>query len=292
MRNEAAHIGALVGSMLGQSRLPDLWAVVDDGSDDATVEMVRSLVGGATFVRVFTVPSSGPEDDNESRLRSASEARAFNWALTQVDVEQFTHIAKVDGDIELPCDWFAGLLAEFARRPGLGIAGGLFAERAADGWRPVSIPAYHVPGALKVYARSCLESIGGIREHLGWDTIDETTARMQGFETRSFPEIVARHLRPWGTVGGTLRGRSRYGACAYAARYPAAWVALRSLKVATMPPRGLSGAAFLLGYARAAVRKAHRVEDEDFRRFVRTELRQRITRKFRFRSIVPTSKRV
>ncbi len=34
--------------------------------------------------------------------------------------------------------------------------------------------------------RECFAAIGGVRERLGWDGIDEVTARMHGFETRSF----------------------------------------------------------------------------------------------------------
>ena len=43
-----------------------------------------------------------------------------------------------------------------------------------------------------------------------------------------------------------------------------------------MPPVGLSGAAFAYGYARAAVRRTPQVDDREFRRFVRRELRARM----------------
>ena len=53
-------------------------------------------------------------------------------------------------------------------------------------------------------------------------------------------------------------------------------MALRSFKVAARRPFGLSGVAFLYGYARSVVRRDDRVEDERFRRFVAAELRGRI----------------
>ena len=133
-------------------------------------------------------------------------------------------------------------------------------------------------GALKLYSRECFEAIGGIEERLGWDTIDETYARMLGFRTRSFDELVAHHHRPLGTADGRLRGRARYGQAAYIVRYGLPWVLLRSLKVATERPYGVSGAAFIAGYLRAALLREPKVEDEEFRRFVRRELRGRITR--------------
>jgi hypothetical protein len=79
------------------------------------------------------------------------------------------------------------------------------------------------------------------------------------------------------TRGGTLRGRARHGQCAYILRYGAWWVTLRSLKIATWRPYGLSGAAFLYGYVRSALRREERVEDEDYRRFVARELRDRVS---------------
>ena len=71
----------------------------------------------------------------------------------------------------------------------------------------------------EVYSRECFEAIGGIDERLGWDTIDETYARLRGFTTRSFDGLVARHHRPVGTADGTLRGRARHGQCAYILHY-------------------------------------------------------------------------
>ena len=279
VRDEAAYIGRLIESVAAQTRRPDVWLAVDDGSTDETLERLGAAAAEHAFLRVLRAPAGADRADSEGRLGRAAEVRALNWALTQVDLDGFTHVAKLDGDIEAPPDYFERLLHEFARDPSLGIAGGRFAERRGDGWRTVRIPDHHVPGALKVYRRDCLEAIGGLREHLGWDTIDETTARMRGFTTRSLPGLVAHHHRPMGSVGGRLRGRARYGTCAYAAGYPAGWVVLRSLKVALQRPWGVSGAAFLFGYGRAALRSHRADEDAELRRFVRAELRRRVLRR-------------
>jgi len=132
-----------------------------------------------------------------------------------------------------------------------------------------------VPGTLKSYSLECFQAIGGVQERLGWDTIDETYARMRGYRTRVFAELVAHHHRPWGSADGTLRGRARHGRCAYIVQFPLPWVTLRAFKVARTRPRGLSGVAFLYGYLRAAAGGVRRVEDPAFRGFVRAELRGR-----------------
>jgi glycosyltransferase involved in cell wall biosynthesis len=274
-RDEAAYLEKTIRGVMAQSRTPDLWLIVDDGSTDATPRILARFAAEAPFLRILQAPAqvSRPGED---RLTIAAEARAFNAALATVDLSEFTHVGKLDADVELPPDYMERLLERFDSEPRLGVAGGTLLEQGVNGWRPAKVPAYHVRGALKLYSRECFEAIGGIEERLGWDTIDETYARMHGYTTRSLPQPAARHHRPVATRGGTLRGRARHGQCAYILRYGAWWVTLRSLKVACSRPFGLSGAAFLYGYLRSALRRDDRVEDEQYRRFVARELRDRV----------------
>jgi poly-beta-1,6-N-acetyl-D-glucosamine synthase len=273
-RDEAAHLETTSRAVAAQSRPPDLWLIVDDGSTDGSPELLARLAKEIPFLQVLQAPPMS-RSEREDGLALAAEAVAFNAALATVDSADFTHIGKLDADVELPPSYLEHLLERFAAEPDLGIAGGTLLERSDGGWHPTKVPANHVRGALKLYSRECFEAIGGIEERLGWDTIDETYARMRGFETRSLPELQARHHRPVATRGGTLRGRARHGQCAYILRYGFWWVALRSLKVACLRPRGVSGIAFLYGYLRAALLRQGRVEDEQYRRFVARELRGR-----------------
>jgi biofilm PGA synthesis N-glycosyltransferase PgaC len=277
VRNEVAHLERTARSLAAQTRPPGLWIAVDDGSDDGTRELLESLRAEIPFLRVMATPPAftrgGPD-----RHALAASPRAFNWALRDLDLDEFSHLGKLDGDIELPHDYFERLLAKFELEPRLGVAGGTLVEpdRAGE-WRPARVPSHHVRGALKLYSRECFAAIGGIEERLGWDTIDETYARMRGFSTRSFGDLVARHHRPLASANGLLRGRARYGQAAYVLRYGFAWVLLRSLKVALSRPVGVSGLAFVFGYLRAAARAEPRVEDEAFRDFVQHELRTRVS---------------
>jgi glycosyltransferase involved in cell wall biosynthesis len=284
--NEAAHLERTICAVAAQSRLPDLWLIVDDGSTDETPRLLDRYAEEVPFLQGRQAPARNRLAGDDG-LALAAEAVAFNAALADIDLDDFTHIGKLDADVELPPDYLEHLLERFAAEPDLGIAGGTLLEPSDGAWYPTKVPAHHVRGALKLYSRECFEAIGGIQERLGWDTIDETYARMQGFETRSLPEVPARHHRPVATRGGTLRGRARHGQCAYILRYGFWWVALRSLKVACLRPRGISGIAFLYGYLRAALRRESRVEDEQYRRFVARELRGRAraagTLKGRFR---------
>jgi biofilm PGA synthesis N-glycosyltransferase PgaC len=277
VRNEVAHLATVARSVERQTRPPDVWLVVDDGSDDGTPALLEQLASRIEFMRVLSTPAAFTADRGD-RHAVAAAPRAFNWALRSVDRRGFTHIGKLDGDIELPEDYFERLLADFRQDARLGIGGGVLVEQIGSQWRTMHTAPHHVRGALKLYRRECLEAIGGVRELLGWDGVDQTYARMHGFQTRPTPGLVARHHRACGSADGLLRGRVRGGATHYALRFSFPWVLVKSLKVARMRPLGVSGAAFLYGYVRASLRSAQRIDDPEYVRFVRRDERRRLLR--------------
>jgi poly-beta-1,6-N-acetyl-D-glucosamine synthase len=272
--NEAANLERTARAVAAQARPPDRWLIVDDGSDDGTLPLARRLERELDFMTVLEAPGAIPTGTDNLAL--AREAHAFNFGLEQAGWQEYDLIGKLDGDVELPSEWFAALGDRFEADEKLGLAAGRLVERSRNGWAPIPIPSHHVHGAVKLFRRQCLEAIGGVPERLGWDTIDETYARMRGYETRSYPDLLARHHRPWGSASGRLRGRARHGECAWILHYGFVWVLLRSLKVARARPFGLSGVAFFGGYVGAALRRVPRVEDRAFRLFVRQELRGRM----------------
>lgn len=281
VRNESAHIERVARAVAAQTRPPDAWIVVDDGSADDTRAILRSLKADVPFMHVVSAPDARAAANPRDRLAEAAAPRAFNAGLACVEVGAYSHIGKLDGDVELPPQYFEQLLARFAEDPALGLAGGHLVERHGTRWKRIRIPENHVHGALKLYSRACFDAIGGVQERLGWDTIDETYARLRHFRTRSFGDLVSVHHRPWASADGRLRGCARHGTCAFIARYGPGWVALRSLKIATTRPLGIAGIAFLFGYLRAAALSVPRVDDDDFGRFVRREHRRRIRRSLR-----------
>ena len=287
--NEAKHLEKTARALAAQALPPARWVVVDDGSRDDTLALARRLASEIDFMEVIEAGGEvGPGADN---LALAREARAFNLGLAHADWRSYDLIGKLDGDVELPPEWLAALAERFAENPTLGLAGGRLVEADGEGgWARIEIPSHHVHGAVKLFRRECLEAIGGIPERLAWDTIDETYARMRGYETRSFDDLVARHHRPWGSADGRLRGRARHGECAWILHYGPAWVTLRAVKVGRSSPPVLSGIAFLWGYWRSALRRVPRVEDREFRDFTRRELRERMRTVINFRK-GPNSRR-
>jgi glycosyltransferase involved in cell wall biosynthesis len=277
--NEARHIEAVVRAMRFQTRPPDEWIVVDDGSEDGTRDLLRRAEEAVPFMRVVEAPEA-PLAAGADRLHHAAEARAFNYGLSLAS--SFTHVGKLDGDIELPPDYYERLLGRFRDDTSLGLAGGVLVEPTSRGWElRGDSDLQHVRGALKLYTRQCFETIGGVREMLGWDGVDEVLARMHGYGTRSFPDAVARHHRPVGTAQGRLRGSYRLGRSMFIEGYPFVWVTARSLKVGKSRPLAVTGLAYLAGYVGAAVHGVSRFEASGYREHLHSELRGRAAQKLR-----------
>jgi biofilm PGA synthesis N-glycosyltransferase PgaC len=285
VHNEGAHIERVARALARQTLPPARWIVLDDASTDDTEQQLRALAEELPFLTVLSDRDAPDLDGAPDRLARAAAPRAFNRALASVDWREYTHVMKLDGDIELAPEYLATLMERFAADPELGLACGDLYEEDPDGTsRRLPIPPHHVHGAVKCYTHDCFAAIGGIQNRLGWDTIDETYARMRGLHTRSFADITAIHHRHLATADGVLRGRARHGECAWIAHFTLPWVAMRAVKIGRSRPRAIGGAAFLYGYLRAAARRVEQVPDPAFRRFARRELRQRMLRAARLRS--------
>ena len=276
VRNEAAHLERVVAAMAAQTRPPDEWVVVDDGSDDGTAELLASLARRP----VPSCGSSRPQDRLDpaevDRLALAAAPRAFNAGLAHGRGD-FTHVAKLDGDVELPPDYYEVLLTRFAADPRLGIACGDLIEPIGGRWERLAIPPPPRPWRPQALLARVPER-DRRRSGAAWLGHDRRDLRADAeFHTRSFPIWWGATTARWPPPSGALRGRARHGRCAWIAHFGLGWVLLRGVKVGVkMRPRGISGLAFVYGYLQAAVKRVPRVEDREFRRFVRHELRGRM----------------
>ncbi len=276
LRNEIAHVDALVAGVVAQTRPVDGWIVVDDGSTDGSFERLTNLLAPLPYAQLVRTPPNFTVDSGDRNLAGGPD-RAWNFGLGAVDVDRYTHLGKLDADIVLPPDFIARLLERFRTDPRLGMASGVVSEPRDGGWWTMSTPADHVTPQARLYSRECFEAIGGMPPYMGADMVTTLYAKMRGYTTKTFADITVRHLRPMATADGVRRGRERQGAYQYVVHYGFVWIVLRAFVVAVrFRPYVLSGWWFLLGYIKAALRHMPRVEDPELRAFARHEQRQRM----------------
>ena len=273
--DEAEHLPVLLESLAAQQRPPDRVVLVDDGSSDGSGVIAERFAEAHPQARVVRRPRRARERD---RMARAHEWRAFTWGLAQVS-EPWDVAAKLDADLRLAPDLLAEMERRFLADPWLGIAGAYLAEPLADGrLRRQRCAPGHVEGPNRFYRRACLEAISPVPPILGWDTIDEVRARMRGWRTQSFalPHGDVVHLRRVGSHDGTLRGYRRAGWAAYAyGTHPLHLLASAAARLRDRPLVAC-GAAYLGGYAAAALRGEPRAEPEARAR-LRREQRARLS---------------
>jgi poly-beta-1,6-N-acetyl-D-glucosamine synthase len=267
--NEERYLPTFLESIVAQSRAPDELILVDDGSDDRSPELAEQFAAQHPYARAYMRPARSREHD---RLARAPELQAFLWGAERVD-PGWDVLAKLDGDLRLTPGVLAQVENKMRADPRLGITGPYLSIRDSDGgFVRERCPPYHVRGAVKFYRRECWDQIAPLPAMLGWDTIDEVTARHHGWRTASFAvdHRDPLHLRSTGAVDGRLRAFRRWGACAYAIGDHPLWIALGAARRIRERPWLLAAGAYLAGWNEARRRGATRAAPA-VRRYVRQE---------------------
>lgn len=258
VKDSAAHIGEFLGSLATQTRAPDEIIVVDGGSSDGTLELLRE----AEDITLIEEPGA-----NIARGRNVAIAAAAH------DV-----IAVTDADCVLEPDWLEKLIeqieagADVSMGFYLPITDGFLQECVAAVNLPTDAseidPANFMPSARSVaYRRYAIEGAGAYPEWLaiGEDMWVSHRWRELGLDMRFAPEAVVHwRLRP--TLVGTWKQYFRYArgdaqAGMYPERHALRFGVYTGVAVALASGRRwpkLLGAAGAAAYARGPVTRAWR----------------------------------
>jgi poly-beta-1,6-N-acetyl-D-glucosamine synthase len=267
-RDEEQLLPGLISSLLSQDVRPKLWIVLDDGSSDRTPEILDRAAGDHPWIEVHHLPRNRP--------RAAGGESIIMQFLPREVWGRYDFVLRLDADLTFDKDLTRVLIREFSRDPHLGIAGATLLEPSEKHWRELRQPAFHTHGAVKMYSRACFAAIGGLEAGLGWDTIDEACAMMNGFRTRHFRHIRAFHHRPQGRAGGRWIGRVNAGRAAYQAGYSPLFMLARAAIKTLQPPFSASGVAMLAGFFEGYLARQPRAASLELVRFVREQQLRRL----------------
>jgi len=266
-RNEAAFVRRTLESVVAQTVLPKRWVVVSDGSTDDTDAIVEEYRRGRSWLELVRLPPRTERD-------FAAKARAVGIGYARVAPLAFDVVGNLDADVSFGPDFMEYLLAKFAAMPRLGVASTYYREGDFHSWRDSWISETHVTGQVQLFRRDCFEEIGGYVPSRGGgvDWIAETTARMKGWETRSFGERTFEHHRKSGTAGGSeLRARFDYGLKDWFLGGHPLWQLGRGAFQMTKRPYVVGGLGLLAGYAWGFVTRRERAVSDELTRFHRAE---------------------
>jgi poly-beta-1,6-N-acetyl-D-glucosamine synthase len=277
-RNEADLIENTIKSVVAQTTYPVRWVIVSDGSTDGTDEIVKRYANENTWIELIRMPE-------RCDRQFAAKARAFNAGCERLKGLNFDIIGNLDADITFDQDYFSYLLSKFQSSPELGVAGTPFVEdhgRLTDhSYAHQFADSSHVSGACQMFRKKCFDEVGGyVPVKAGAiDWIAVTTARMKGWQTRTFTEKVCFHHRKLGVGSGShgkLRMRFHYGRKAYLVGGHPLWELLRGAFQMRQKPFVLGGVCFVSGYIGAALRRSERAVSPELMRFHRGEQMARL----------------
>jgi glycosyltransferase involved in cell wall biosynthesis len=266
-RNEAQYIEKLIGSLIRQTLLPEKWVIVNDGSTDATAEIVTTLVSNHPWIEVVHLP--------QHRDRSfAAKVYAFNAGHERVRNIKYEVLGNLDADVSFCEDYLEFLINKFIEDPDLGVAGTIFKEEGYSS-DSQSFEGYtHVAGGCQLFRRKCFEQIGGYVPNKagGIDWIAVSTARMLGWKTRSFRDRWFFHYRHLGTAERSgLGSMFSYGEKDYYLGGHPIWEVCRVAYTMTKRPYMIGGLVLGSGYVWALLNQIERPVSDQLMRFHRRE---------------------
>ncbi len=260
-RNEEAFIETTIKSVQSQTRLPQAFVIVDDGSTDATKEIIQRYHGIHLVSR----------KDRGFRHRGSGVAVAVNIGAKEVTklVPDWSYLCKLDADISLPTDYFEKIL-EILSRPEntqIGIISGVVIGEQTN--------PEHPRGAARIYRRKCWEDIGGkLAEIHGWDTYSDLRARQFGWETRGIPDLRIIQSRPTAGREQPMKVAFQVGRIMALLGYHPLVAMARSLKLYFRNPIGLI--ILNLTYLLTRINQQYRILPPDYYKYVELEQKQRV----------------
>ncbi len=274
-RNEAQHIELTLRSMVAQTRPPLKWVIVSDGSTDGTDEIVGGYASKYPWIELLRMP--------ERRERHfAGKVYAFNAGFEKVRHLDFEVIGNLDGDVSFEPEHFEFLIGKMGENARLGVAGAPFREGTFQyDYRFTNIE--NVWGGCQLFRRECYEAIGGYLPLKGGciDHVAVVSARLHGWQTRTFTEKVCLHHRQMGTaMHGALKARFKVGVKDYTVGNHPLWELIRTIYQMKNRPFVIGGLAMGSGYAWSLVRRAEVPLSSDLVAFVRREQMDRLKRFF------------
>jgi hypothetical protein len=274
-RNEEDYLELTIKSMIQQTLLPIKWVIVSDGSTDRTDEIVKKYAAAHNWIELLRMP--------ERKERNfGGKAICFNAGAERMKGLHYDVIGNLDADLSFENDVFAFLIGKFAANPKLGVGGVPFTEgKGSYDFRFSSVE--HVSGACQLFRRECYDTGGGYVPVKGGgiDLIAVVTARMNGWQTRSFPEKFCFHHRQMGS--GMNRGLKlpfKWGQSDYRLGGHPAWEIFRCMYQMRNRPYIVGGLVCLAGYFYAMIARHPRSVSPAFAKFRGQEQLSRLKKFF------------
>ncbi|MBD0778219.1 glycosyltransferase family 2 protein [Maribacter sp. ANRC-HE7] len=261
--NEEAFLEETLRSLSVQTLQPKKVIIVNDNSSDGTEKIID------TFCNKYNTYLKLNTSSSKEHLPGSKVINAFRKGLALLD-DEYDFIVKLDADLILPKNYFETIASVFNENKNIGLAGGFVYELDSNNEWTLNHPMNkkHVRGAFKAYSKACFKSIDGLRNAMGWDTVDELLAQYHGFEIKTLDELRVKHLRPTGKAYNA-KAKLMQGEAMYAMDYGFLLTSIASLKMALKQKNTKTFYHNMKGFFKAKANKLQKMVSPEEGKFIR-----------------------
>ena len=165
--NEETFLGITLNSIKSQTLQPKKVIIVNDNSTDKTEDIIDTyILHNPIYSKLNTISS-------KDHMPGSKVINAFTKGLELLDTN-YDFLVKLDADVILPNNYFEQIATILKKHSNAGIVGGFVYEKNSEGEWKLNHPMNknHVRGAFKAYSKKCFKAIGGLKNAMGWDTVD------------------------------------------------------------------------------------------------------------------------
>jgi glycosyltransferase involved in cell wall biosynthesis len=217
---------------------------VNDNSTDRTPDIVLAFAEKHPWISLVTKTSSA------IHLPGSKVIQAFQKGLESID-EDYDLIVKADSDLIFPSNYFETIIQHFNSDSSIGMVGGFcYIEKNGEWILENLTDKDHIRGALKAYRKATFKQIGGLRAHMGWDTVDELLCKFYNWKIVTDESLHVKHLKPTG-ANYNKTARYKQGEAFYTLGYGFIITAIASLKLAMRKGKPFLFIDYLIGFWKA-----------------------------------------
>jgi len=260
--NEEKFISLTLQSLVEQTVLPKKIVVVNDNSTDKTADIVLAFTKEFAFISLVNKTSEA------IHLPGSKVIQAFQKGLETVD-ENYDFIVKADADLIFPSNYFETIIKHFQSDSTIGMVGGFaYIEKNSDWILENLTDKDHIRGAFKAYRKECFQQIGGLKQAMGWDTVDELLCNFFDWKVVTDETLKVKHMKPTG-ANYSKTARYKQGEAFYSLGYGFFITAIASLKLAMRKGKPLLFMDYINGFWKAKSAKKPLLVTAEQAKFIR-----------------------
>lgn len=267
-KNEEKNIPNLIQSVAAQTIQPSLWVILDDGSIDNTLKIIKEAEEKQKWIQSIRLKEYDGDSDIGLHL-SVVMNKAFDYAIEYCKKNgvEYAYIGNVDGDIILEKTFFEKLIKEFEKDDKLGVAGSGTQYIKDDHIVQPKGQEDEPSGGDMLIRRKCFEECSSVISSAPiWDSVLKAKAKLRGWKIRRFEYIKATETRDPIINKGYWIGYLHHGKGSYNVNLNPLHVLIKSIKYSCKKPCYF-GIAYLVGYFTSLIKREKQIEDEEIKKY-------------------------